>query len=328
VALVLNVAPPHGNWKIFDIRDYRMPTKSPPPTPTGEDDQQRPILRRATTAHDPLARQLFEQPAMAALQASPPPHAFDFRVSALRFRPGPIGSQYSIALEVPAAGLRLRPVGETDLAYRLHIVVLALIRDAESRVVEKMSQDFPFEFPDVRLAAFQAGSFSYTRTVTLPPGRYTVEAVVADREADQASVRSLQFENPEYGGVALSDLLLVKKLEEINGPKDASDPLEYSGKRALPELGGLVRASVHPLIYFMVYPDTSADAKPHMEVEFSLGGRIVARQAADLPAPDTSGAIPMSIATVPEPGNYSIKIAIRQGSEHVERSLDYSVAAQ
>jgi len=120
----------------------------------------------------------------------------------------------------------------------------------------------------------------------------------------------------------------VKKLEEINGPKDASDPLEYSGKRALPELGGLVRASVHPLIYFMVYPDTSADAKPHMEVEFSLGGRIVARQAADLPAPDTSGAIPMSIATVPEPGNYSIKIAIRQGSEHVERSLDYSVAAQ
>jgi len=328
VALVLNVAPPHGQWQIFDIRDYRMPMKASPLMPTGEDDEQRPILRRAAMAHDPLAQQLFEQPAMAALQATPAPHAFDFRVSALRFRPDPSGAQYSIAVEVPAAGIRLTPVGETGLTYRLHIVVLALIRDVEGHVVQKMSQDFPFEFPDARLAAFQAGSLSYTRAVPLAPGRYTVEAVVDDREANEASVRSLEFENPEYGGVALSDLLLVKKLEDINGPQDAADPLEYGGKRALPELGGVVRASAHPFIYFMVYPDTTAEARPHMEVEFSLGGRAVAHQTADLPAPDASGAIPMSIVTLIEPGNYAIKVAIQQGSERVEKHLDYSITEQ
>jgi hypothetical protein len=325
VALVLNVAPPHGQWKIFDIRDYRMPAKGKAPAPTGEDDQQRPILRRAETAHDPLAQQLFERPAMAALEASPRPHVFAFRVSALRFRPGPSGSQYSIAVEVPGSSVKITQ--GADLKCRLHIVILVLIKDAEGQVVEKVSQNFPFEIPDGRLAAFEAGSFSYTRAVTLPPGRYTLEAAVADREADQASVRTLQFENPEYGGVAVSDLLLVKKLEEVKGQTDAADPLEYGGKRAMPELGGTVRASAHPFIYFMVYPDAAVDAKPHMEVEVSLGDHLVASQTAELPAPDASGAIPMSIATVTDPGKYAIKIAIQQGTQRVERHLTYSVTA-
>jgi len=323
VALVLNVGPPHGKWRLFDIRDFRIPMNAP--LPTAEDDEQRPILRRAASAHDPLSEKLFERPAMEALQASPPPHAFDFRVSALRFRPGPSGSQYSIAVDVPGAGIKITPgADQTD---RLHIVVLALIRDAEGHVVEKMSQNFAFAFPDARLAELQAGSFSYTRAVTLTPGRYTVEAAVADREANQASVQTVQFENPEHGGVCLSDLLLVKKLEDVNGPLDATDPLEYGGKRALPELAGVVKASAHPFIYFMVYPDAAIDAKLQMEVELSLGGRMVARQTADLPAPNASGAIPMSIAPVTAPGKYEIKIAIQQGSQRVERRLEYAVTA-
>ncbi len=324
VALVLNVAPPHGDWKIFDIRDYRMPMKAA--APTAVDDEQRPILRRAESAHDPLAAQLYEQPAMAALQASPRPRAFGFHVSALRFRPGPSGAQYSIALEVPGASIKITQ--GADQKCRLHIVMLVLIKDAEGHVVEKMSQDFPFEIPDGRLAAFENGSFSYTRAVTLPPGRYTLEAAVADREANRASVRSVDFENPEEGGVAVSDLLLVKKLDDVDGPTDADDPLEYGGKRALPELAGVVRASAHPFVYFMVYPDAAVEAKPRMEVEFSLGGQVVASQTADLPAPDASGAIPMSVATVTEPGKYAIKIAIQQGSQRVERRLNYSVTAQ
>ena len=324
VALTLKVSPPKGDWKIFDIRDYRMPMQAP--TQTAEDDQQRPILRRADSAHDLLSEKLFERPAMEALQASPSPHAFDFHVSALRFRPGVEGSQYSVAVDVPAAGIKLTP-GPLQ-TFRLHVLVLALIRDAGGRVVQKISHDFPFTFPDTRLAALQAGSLRYSQPVTLPPGRYTLEAVVADREANRASVQTVQFENPDSGGVALSDLLLVKTLDDVNGPPDAADPLEYDGKRASPELDGVVSAAAHPFIYFMVYPDTAAEAKPRMEVELSLAGRVIARQTADLPAPDPSGAIPMSIATVPVAGKYAIKIAIQQGAQRVERRLEYAVTEQ
>ncbi|MGA2040038.1 MAG: PA14 domain-containing protein [Bryobacteraceae bacterium] len=324
VALTLKVSPPKGDWKLFDIRDYRLPM--PAPVETAEDDQQRPILRRADSAHDPLSEKLFERPAMEALQASPPPHAFDFHVSALRFRPGVVGSQYAVAVDVPAAGIKTTP-GPLQ-TFRLHVLVIALIRDAGGRVVEKISHDFPFTFPDTRLAALRAGSLRYSQPVTLPPGRYTLEAAVADREANQASVETVQFENPGSGGVALSDLLLVKTLDDVNGPPDPADPLEYGGKRASPELDGVVNMSAHPFVYFMVYPDTAAEAKPSMEVELSLAGRVIARQTADLPAPDPSGAIPMSIATVPAPGKYAIKIAIQQGAQRVERRLEYAVAGQ
>ncbi|MGB7761762.1 MAG: PA14 domain-containing protein [Bryobacteraceae bacterium] len=324
VALVLKVSPPKGDWKIFDVREYRMPMRAA--APTAEDDEQRPVLRRTDTAHDPLAEKLFEQPAMDALQASPPPHAFDVRVSALRFRPGIEGAQYAVAVEVPASGIKIAPAAPQT--YRLHIVVLALIRDEGGRVVEKISHDFPLTFPDTRLAALQAGSLRYSRPVMLPAGRYTLEAAVADREANQASVQTVKFENPDSSGVALSDLVLVKTMDEVNGPPDSADPLVYGGKRASPELGGVVRASAHPFIYFTIYPDAAAATKPRMEVELSVGGRVVASQTADLPAPDASGAIPMSIATVTEPGTYAIRIAIQQGSQRVERRLDYSVTAQ
>jgi hypothetical protein len=324
VALVLKVQPPHGKEKPFDIRDYRMPMKAPPPT--AANDEQRPILRRSTAAHDPLGERVYEQPALAALQASPPPHAFDFRLSVLRFQPGVEGSQYAVAVDVPGAVIGTSQ--GADQTRRLHLVVLALVRDEVGRVVGKMSQDFPSAIPDSRLDAFLAGSFSYTHGVTLAPGRYTVEAAVADREANQASVQTVEFENPAYGGVALSDLILVRTLENADASAYAGDPLVYGGKRASPELGGVVRASAHPFVYFMVYPDAAADAKPRMEAEFSRDGRVVARQAAELPAPDPSGAIPMSIVTPATPGRYAIRIAIQQGGERAERSLEYSIVAQ
>ena len=323
VALVLMVSPPHGKWKVFDIRDYLAPVQGK--ASVALDDEQRPFLRRAA-ANDPPAQQLWERPAMEAIESTPRPSAFGFHVSALRFRPGPSGAQYSIAVEVPGAGIKITPAA--DRTDRLHIVIVALIRDAAGRVVEKLSQDFPMGIPHDRLAAFQAGSYSYTRAVTLAPGRYTVEAAVADREANQASVRSLEFVNPEPAGLALSDLLLVKKLEDDNGPSDAADPLVFEGKRALPELGGVVRASAHPFIYFVVYPDSALQGNPRMEVEFSLGGSVVARRAVDLPASDASGVIPMSIMTVTAPGRNAIRIAVQQGSRRVERLLNYEVTAQ
>ncbi|MGO9229927.1 MAG: PA14 domain-containing protein [Bryobacteraceae bacterium] len=324
VALVLTVKPPNGKWKLFDVRDYRMPMQAA--SPTAMDDEQRPVLRRAAAAHDPLGARVYEQPAMAALLAAPPPHAFDFHLAILRFQPGVQSSQYAVAVEVPGAGIKIaQDINGTN---RLHVVVLAQIRDEAGRVVERMSQDFSSAIPDGRLPAFRAGSIGYTHGVTLPPGRYTVEAAVADREANQASVQTVQFENPEFGGIALSDLMLVNKLEDVDGPPDQDDPLEHSGKRASPELGGVVSAASHPFIYFLVYPDPAAGGKPRMEVALSCAGRIVVRQTAELPAPDASGAIPMSIATLAAPGRYAIAIAIQQGSQRVERRLEYTLTGQ
>ena len=319
VELVLTVHPPHGKWHLFDIRDYRLPMAAPPPTAVGDD--QRPVLRHAATAHDPLAERLYERPALDALQASPPPHDFDFYASALRFRPGVESSQYAVAVNIPAAAIQAA-VGALT-ATRLHAVVLALVRDAAGNVVEKTSQESPLEVSYTGVPT----SLHYSHPVSLPPDRYTLETAVVIREANRASVETVQFENPGYGGAALSDLVLVPTVESAGGPPDAGDPLEFHGRRAAPELSGVVSAASHPFLYFMVYPDPDSEAKPRLEVGLSRGGRVLARQSLEVPVPDASGAAPMSVVTPGAPGRYTVTITLEQGSQRMERRLEYEVTA-
>jgi hypothetical protein len=319
VALVLTVHPPHGKWKLFDIRDYRLPMAAPPSTAVGDD--QRPVLRRTSTAHDPLAERLYERPALDALEASPPPHAFDFYARVLRFRPGVANSQYAVAVNVPAAAIQA--AAGALAASELHVVVLAMLRDAAGNVVEKMSQELPLAVSHTGLPI----ALHYSHPVLLPPDRYTLQTAVFIREANRASVETLQFENPVYGGAALSDLVLVPSVETAGGPPDAGDPLEFHGRRAAPELSGVVDAASHPFIYFMVYPDPDSEAKPRLEVALSRGGRVVARQSPEVPAPDASGAIPMSVLTPSTPGRYVVTVTVEQGSQRLEQRLEYEVAA-
>jgi len=44
--------------------------------------------------------------------------------------------------------------------------------------------------------------------------------------------------------------------------------------------------------------------------------------------PDESGAIPMTIRAVREPGEYEVRITVAQGHGSVERSLKYTIAAK
>jgi hypothetical protein len=317
VELVLTVHPPHGKWKLFDIRDYRLPMAAPPPTAVGDD--QRPVLRHAASEHDPLAERVYERPALDALQASPPPHEFDFYASALRFRPGVESSQYAVAVNVPAAAIQAA-VGALT-ATRLHVVVLALLRDAAGNVVEKTSQELPLEVSYTGVPT----SLHYSHPVSLPPDRYTLETAVFIREANRASVETVPFENPEYGGAALSDLVLVPTVESTGGPPDAGDPLEFHGRRAAPELSGVVSAASHPFVFFVIYPDAASEAKPRLEVELSRSGRAVARQSPAIPAPDASGAIPMSVLAPSTPGRYAVTVTVEQGSQRIERRLEYEV---
>jgi hypothetical protein len=86
--------------------------------------------------------------------------------------------------------------------------------------------------------------------------------------------------------------------------------------------------NAEPYVYFVVYPDKSKAEKPQIGVQFLLDGRVIAQQTADLPDPDATGAIPMTIGAVARPGNYELKITALQGSDSVEQSLKYSIAAK
>ena len=322
IALVLEIGVPGEEMHVFDLRDFREPGK--PIARAAPDDEARPHLRRDSMFAGSASLTGYELTAFEALNSWPRPHAFDFRCEAFRFPTGAADSAMVLALEIPAANLTFTADAVTK-KHKLHLLLLALVKSESGQVVRKASEDFNVELSDERFAALRSNTLTWARPVSLPPGHYTMQASVVDREGNLASTGEYAFFNPERAGIGLSDITLVQRVEP-SGPPDASDPLQFQGGRAIPELATTLAADAQPSVYFVVYPDRLRAEKPDIVVEFLLDGRMIARQPAALPEPDATGAIPMTIAAIAIPGNYELKITVRQGASSATQTLRYSIS--
>lgn len=268
----------------------------------------------------------FEMAGLMTLNARPLPHAFDFRTAAFQFRPGSASSQAAVVFELPGASLTATPQ-PTRKSHRLHAALFAVVKDASGNIVDKFAQDFPYEVPDDQLGGIQAAPIDYTHAFNLPAGHYTVESVLFDREASHASTSTVELDSPPQKGVGLSSLVVVARADPLTADADANDPFLFQGRDVVPVLDGSLKASAKPLVYFMVYPDKSSQEAPRVRAEFFVGGEELEVKDADLPAPDSSGAIPVMLSAVARPGKCEIKVTARQGFQSAVRSVSYTVAA-
>ncbi len=266
-----------------------------------------------------------EMAGLRALDTQPRPRAFDFLLRAYRFRETGRTAQYSIAFEMPISNLTATPE-PVEHKYLLHATLLALVKNAQGQIVDRVSKDVPSEVSDDHLASVQAEIMTYQHAISLAPGRYSVEAAVVDQQGNRAATASVAIDNQERRGLALSDLTLVRRLEDLSRAPDAEDPFEFPGKRVLPFVSTDLLAGAIPVAYYVIYPDTGNPAKPQLRVRLLKNGRVVRRQSVELPAPDVSGAIPMVTKATADPGNYELRITAVQGRATAEQSLKYTVA--
>jgi VWFA-related protein len=277
------------------------------------------------TGEGPLAPGDFG--ALQALDAKPRPHAFDFGSNAYRFRSGKGTSQYAIAFEVPIANLTA--TAETrEKAHRYHAYLLALVKNAQGEIVERVSKDVPSDISDKYLAGLLKDTMIYEHSVNLAPGHYTIETAVVDQEGNRASTNIQEIENREEPGPGVSDIALVRRVHDLDRPPDASDPFEIPGKRAQPFLSTTVPAGAQPFIYFVVYPEQQNGEVPSLRAQFLKDGRVFASQKSALPPADATGAIPMAIQAKAMPGDYEVRITIEQGRRSAQRNLKYTIAAK
>jgi VWFA-related protein len=269
---------------------------------------------------------------LAALNVKQPPHAFEFKSGAYQFRPSAANSQNDVVFEIPAGNLQATPEPALKRS-RIHVSLLGLVKDASGQVVDKFSQDSPFEIPDENLAKARSLNITLTHPLTLPPGHYSVDIAVLDREAGRASISKVAFDSPEQKGVGLSSVLLLQNKEPVSGKVAPADPLEFqldatTGERMLPELGTNLPPTATPSVFFVVYPDKAIADKPKIQAEFLLGGKLLGKQVADLPAPDATGAILMQISAPAKQGDCELRITALQGATSSVQSIKYSVAAK
>jgi VWFA-related protein len=269
----------------------------------------------------------FEIAGLMTLNAETRPHAFEFQSAAFQYRPGAT-SQSAVVFQLPGSALTATAQPEQK-KHLLHASLFAVVKDSEGQIVDTFGKDSLYEVPDDQLPGVQSSPIDYRHAFNLPAGHYKVESVLLDRGAPtRASTSVVEFDSPEAKGVGLSSLMLVARADRLTAEPDADDPLVFKDRELVPMFDGSLKSSAKPMLYFVVYPDKSIPEAPRVRVQFLVNGEELEQKQSDLPAPDSSGAIPVLVNAATKPGNCEIKITAVQAFQSTTRSVTYTVPAQ
>ena len=261
----------------------------------------------------------YELPLLDALKATEPKKDFPMNATALRFGSSAEGRDVYLVAELPMSKLKFTTDPKTK-TYKMHFALLAVVKDAQGKIVERVSQDYPFQGPADKLPQLQQGNVVFKRRVVVPPGSYGVEIVAQDREGGATSVYRLPLEVPAQQGLGLSSVVVIRRMEAAPPlqPGAPEDPLRGEATRIVPSLNDPIQKATTPKlpIYLVVYPPPGASTPPQMTIEFSSDGKPEGRNSVMLPAPDPDGRIRF-LAPIPIDklglGQHEMKITVHQG---------------
>ncbi len=264
----------------------------------------------------------FEMPALNALN-SKTPSAFPLHMAALRFDSFRDSVRYEIAFDLASENVTTK-VEPTTQQTRIHASFLALIKDSQGNVVDKVSRDIDRLVPNGKLELFRRGMIMYSVPVVLAPGHYTIEGVAVDAEGNRSGIRRIALAVSRPDAVSMSDVALVHDFQPLTAPRDAADPLQFSGGRVTPELDARTPANEGASLYFVLYP--GAGAKPQVTVDFFRDGSAIAETHPQLGAEHDATSIPVVASAKLPPGDYQARVTVQENGRALSRWTAFTVA--
>jgi len=262
--------------------------------------------------------QPYEGPMLSALSMSET-GAIPFQSEAKSF-----AAKTSLVVDVPIDHVALA-TDEATSSFRMHMSVLGIFKDSEGGIVQKVTRDVPAKGKLENLEATRAGHFIFTQHVELPPGHYTLETAVFDRESLKIATHKQDVVVPARGaGLSLSSLSLVRKVAPAAQTDDHESPYECNGAKITPELNRKLKGGPDASmgVYLIVYGQRGQDAK--LTIDFLQGGKLVARSEPPVPEAGDDGRIPV-LAEVPigrlKPGEYEIQAKVSQAGRGAEERM-------
>ena len=258
----------------------------------------------------------FEVPLLKVLSDAKASEDVKFRVGALLLQPGAEGTSVAILAEVPLHELQPK-AGLVNATLDVHFSLVALVKDAKGEVVQKLARDRAFQVTPDQL---KLGNFLDKMTVTLAPGKYSLESAVMDREGGKIGTLHSELTVPAKApGVAISSLTPMRSYTPNAKGLDANDPFQFQGGSITPTMDLTVKKGPNAVLrlFFTVYQDASIAAAPAVEIEFLQAGKSLTKVPMQLPAADAQGRIPY-LMTIPAEaipsGSYEVRATARQGA--------------
>jgi VWFA-related protein len=288
----------------------------------------------AVRAADATPLRTYEAPALVQLDRKPAPHDVPLQAAALSFpskaRPG----LAPVLVRVPGQSITY-VLDKQDKAKKIHradLTVMARVRDASGREVDRLSQQYPLSASVENLEAARRGDILFYREADLAPGRYTVEAVAFDAVAEKAGVTSttLEVPPPATDRPQLSSLVLVGRAEKATASEAGDNPLYYGDTIVYPSMGEPFRkATSQALGFFFTVYGVAQGTAPKATIEVLRGGQPAGMVVADLPAPDANGRVQyagaLPLQNFPA-GSYTLRVRVGSGSASDVRETPFVVA--
>ena len=267
----------------------------------------------------------WEAPALGALEQKPLPNAFPVRAVALRFPERDRQGLVPVLVEFTTAGITFQPSADKK-TYTSDFAVIARFLDENNQVVRKVSQHYEVNGSIDRLETAKQGDVIFYREPELPPGTYTMEAIVYDAPSGKASVRlsTVEVTKPDPSKLRMSSLMIVKRGEKVAATdRPTGNPLLVRDILMYPNINEPVSKSAKEAVfYFVAYPVAGGPAAESV-IELQQNGKPLAQIPMPLGAPDTAGRVQqvgrLPIADLPA-GTYDLRAIVKQGSEQLVRS--------
>jgi VWFA-related protein len=271
----------------------------------------------------------YEAPGLALLESSPLPNAFPIAARAFVFPKDEATATAPLLVAFDTRHLDYTTSGDT---FSAEAVVIARLRDGNGQVMAKMSELYSLSGPAAQLANSQVGRVMFFRKPTLPPGLYTLEAMVYDTHTAKASVRISSLEVPAATAtpVRVSSLFVVQRVEKVPAAeRDATNPLYFGETLLYPNIGEpLSKAAVKELTFAFAV-QSGKTAISGATVSLVKGGQVVGQAPLVLDPAGADGMV-RQVGRFPmdalEPGAYEIRVAVQAGSTIVNRSTRVQVA--
>jgi Domain of unknown function (DUF4380) len=270
-----------------------------------------------------------EGPLLAALDAPEEPRDLEHESFVLRFERHPDGLHHTFAVELP---LRNVKVDVASGQARAHVALMARIRTAEGRDVQRFSLDYPIELPEMQKLLLPQQRVVWTTHLHLPAGGYVLESAGQDLLSARTGVRRVSFEvAPPSAGLRMSSISVMQAAESLSKEQGGIDnPLEYMGHQLVPaRRPQYVAGGLGELRFFvMLYPDASAKEPVDLSLQLHRDGALVGRGPVKLPAAEAGqpiaylGSFPLQTFAV---GAYNVKLQARQGSMSAEETAAFDL---
>jgi hypothetical protein len=216
------------------------------------------------------------------------------------------------------------PVDGHKKEYSAKVQVMVLVRNAAGNVLEKFSQEFPFQGPIERAAETRARNFLFYRTADLAPGRYTVETLVRDPIAAKLTMKKsiLMVPARTARSLRLSSIVLVKRLEDARSDANLlENPFLLGKQTVVPYLDSTITLKDAVQLAFFFVAAAPAGGEATMDTILSKEGRPLGHTGErPLPPPDARGMIRYVTAlplTDLAEGSYDVQVIVRQGDAAV-----------